>query len=51
MFKGPFVVGIVAYDDACSLPLSDTLRITVNIDTPAQCASLFYYPGCNRIAK
>jgi hypothetical protein len=32
---GPFQVGIVAYDDACSLPLSDTLKITVNIEPPA----------------
>ena len=32
---GPFVVGIIAYDDACSLPLSDTLRVTVNITPPA----------------
>ena len=32
--QGPFDVGIVAYDDACSLPLSDTLRITVNITPP-----------------
>jgi hypothetical protein len=27
--KGPFQVGIVAYDDACSLPLFDTLKVTV----------------------
>lgn len=32
---GPFEVGIVAFDDACSLPLSDTLRIMVNIEPPA----------------
>lgn len=32
--QGPFQVGIVAYDDACSLPLSDTLRVTVNITPP-----------------
>lgn len=34
-FRGsPFQVGIVAYDDACSLPLSDTLKVTVNIEPP-----------------
>ncbi len=33
--EGPFQIGIVAYDDACSLPLSDTLKITVNIQPPA----------------
>lgn len=31
---GPFQVGIVAFDDACALPLSDTLKITVNIEPP-----------------
>ena len=32
--NGPFQIGIVAYDDACSLPLSDTLKVTVNIEPP-----------------
>lgn len=32
--NGPFQVAIVAYDDACSLPLSDTLMVTVNITPP-----------------
>jgi hypothetical protein len=32
--EGPFLIGIVAYDDACSLPLSDTLKVTVNIEPP-----------------
>ncbi|MDH5382267.1 MAG: gliding motility-associated C-terminal domain-containing protein, partial [Cyclobacteriaceae bacterium] len=32
--EGPFEVGIVAFDDACTLPLSDTLRITVNVQPP-----------------
>jgi hypothetical protein len=31
---GPFQVGIVAYDDACSLPLSDTLRVNVYLQPP-----------------
>jgi hypothetical protein len=31
---GPFQVGIIAYDDACSLPLSDTLKVTVNMQPP-----------------
>ena len=30
----PFEVGIVAFDDACTLPLSDTLRIKVNVEPP-----------------
>lgn len=33
-YKGPYTIAIVAYDDACSLPLSDTLMITVNITPP-----------------
>lgn len=32
--NGPFQVGIVAYDDACSLPLFDTLKVTVNVQPP-----------------
>ncbi|MDH5397588.1 MAG: gliding motility-associated C-terminal domain-containing protein [Cyclobacteriaceae bacterium] len=32
--EGPFQVGIVAFDDACALPLSDTLRVTVNVEPP-----------------
>ena len=32
--KGGFQIGIIAYDDACSLPLLDTLRINVNIEPP-----------------
>jgi hypothetical protein len=31
---GTFQVGIVAYDDACALPLTDTLRVTVFIEPP-----------------
>lgn len=31
---GPYQVGIIAQDDACSLPLSDTLRVTVNVQPP-----------------
>lgn len=31
---GPYQIGIVAYDDACSLPLSDTLKVTVNVEPP-----------------
>ncbi|MEP6734667.1 MAG: gliding motility-associated C-terminal domain-containing protein [Chryseolinea sp.] len=32
--NGPFQIAIVAHDDACSLPLTDTLMITVNITPP-----------------
>jgi hypothetical protein len=32
--NGPYQVGILASDDACSLPLIDTLRVTVNVQPP-----------------
>jgi hypothetical protein len=38
---GPYQIGIVAYDDACSLPLSDTLRITVNQEPPPNASPVF----------
>ncbi|MEO1053048.1 MAG: gliding motility-associated C-terminal domain-containing protein [Bacteroidota bacterium] len=31
---GPFEIGIVAFDDACALPLTDTMKITVNVQPP-----------------
>lgn len=31
---GDPVIGIVAMDDACSLPLSDTLKVTVHVEPP-----------------
>lgn len=32
--SGSFQIGIVAFDDACALPLSDTLRINVYVEPP-----------------
>lgn len=32
--NGPFEIGVIAFDDACALPLSDTLRIEVSIQPP-----------------
>ncbi|MBL7872159.1 MAG: gliding motility-associated C-terminal domain-containing protein [Cyclobacteriaceae bacterium] len=31
---GPYQIGIIAFDDACSLPLTDTLKIAVNVEPP-----------------
>jgi hypothetical protein len=42
---GPFQVGIVAYDDACSLPLTDTLKITVNVEPPVNHNAYFTTPN------
>ncbi len=39
--NGTFQIGIVAYDDACSLPLSDTLKITVNVQPPTNTKPYF----------
>jgi hypothetical protein len=39
--KGPYQVGIIAFDDACSLPLTDTLKVTVNVQPPANSAAYF----------
>lgn len=32
--NGTYQVGIIAFDDACSLPLSDTLKVTVTVVPP-----------------
>ena len=39
--NGPFQIGIIAYDDACSLPLHDTLKVTVNVQPPVNHAPVF----------
>jgi gliding motility-associated-like protein len=31
---GPYEIGVIAFDDACALPLSDTLRINVDVQPP-----------------
>jgi hypothetical protein len=48
---GPFQVGIVAYDDACSLPLTDTLKITVNIEPPINHNPYFTTPNITETVK
>lgn len=37
----PYTLGIIAFDDACALPLSDTLRVEVNIEPPANTPAYF----------
>lgn len=49
--EGPFQVGIVAYDDACSLPLSDTLKITVNIIPPPNTNAYFTTPDVEELVN
>jgi gliding motility-associated-like protein len=37
----PYTLGIIAFDDACALPLSDTLRVTVDIEPPDNTPAYF----------
>lgn len=49
--SGIFQVGIIAFDDACSLPLSDTLRVTVNIQPPFNAKPKFELPSTEITSK
>ncbi|MCW5909605.1 MAG: gliding motility-associated C-terminal domain-containing protein [Cyclobacteriaceae bacterium] len=42
---GPYQVGIIAFDDACSLPLTDTLKVTVNTQPPTNTVPYFVKPA------
>ncbi len=42
--NGPYEVGIIAADDACSLPMLDTLRVTVNTQPPPNTFPYFVPP-------
>jgi hypothetical protein len=41
---GPYLIGIVAYDDACALPLTDTLRVSVDVEAPLNERAAFKHP-------
>lgn len=42
-FKGgPYQIGIIAMDDACSQPLLDTLKVAVNVEPPLNELSLIH---------
>jgi hypothetical protein len=43
--NGPFEIGIVASDDACSLPLMDTLKVSVTIEPPDNADAYFTTPN------
>jgi CHU_C Type IX secretion signal domain len=43
--KGPYQIGIIAMDDACSLPMLDTLKVTVNVEAPANIDPYFVTPA------
>lgn len=42
---GIYQIGIIAYDDACSLPLSDTLRLSVYVEPPDNSPPVFTTPN------
>jgi hypothetical protein len=42
--NGPAQIGIVAYDNACSLPLTDTLRVTIAVQPPPNSPPYFVQP-------
>jgi hypothetical protein len=42
---GPYQIGIIAADDACSLPLLDTIKINVNIQPPPNERATFLTPA------
>ena len=41
----PYKLGIVAYDDACALPLTDTLRLDVRIQPPDNTSAYYTTSG------
>ncbi len=45
---GPYEVGIIAMDDACSLPLMDTLKVSVNVEPPPN-ANPYFTTNVNTI--
>lgn len=45
---GPVQIGIVAYDDACALPLTDTLRVNVNVQPPTNTNVVFTTADVNQ---
>lgn len=42
--NGPYQIGVIAFDDACSLPLTDTLKVVVNTQPPTNSAPYFIKP-------
>lgn len=42
---GPYQIGVIAFDDACALPLSDTLRVQVAVEPPHNEPAKFVIPA------
>lgn len=46
---GPAQIGVIAFDDACALPLTDTLRVNVDVQPPNNSRAKFVLPVQNEI--
>jgi hypothetical protein len=44
---GDFVIGIIAFDDACALPLMDTVKVNVHVEPPPNVDPAFETPDVN----
>jgi len=42
--NAPYQIGIIAADDACSLPMTDTLKVTVTVQPPPNANAYFLAP-------
>ena len=42
--NAPYQIGIIAMDDACSLPMTDTLKVIVNTQPPPNSNAYFFPP-------
>ncbi len=42
--NGPYQIGIVVYNNACPVPLTDTLKVTVNTELPYNTPPYFTHP-------
>ncbi|MDN5201260.1 gliding motility-associated C-terminal domain-containing protein [Fulvivirgaceae bacterium BMA10] len=47
----PMLIDIIAFDDACSLPLSDTIRISVVVEPPINNDPVFTAPADKNIVE
>ena len=47
----PYQVGIIAMDDACSLPMLDTLKVTVNVEPPPNADPYYVTPTAKVTAQ
>ena len=44
----PYTIGVIAFDDACALPLSDTLRMAIDIQPPPNTDTYFITSGTDQ---